>query len=62
LYRTYQHYPSGTGNHAADEHWNSTYTALDSTDGRGSRDYEWNYDNSYSLDTTTARSNNCNPL
>jgi hypothetical protein len=62
IYRNYQHYAGGTGAYAADEHWNSTYTALDWPDGRGSYSYQQNYNLTYSFDTYTARWLNCSPL
>lgn len=61
IYRTYQHYPTGTGTNQNNEHWNPSFTALDSKDGRGARSFRQNYINSYGLETTTARGINCNP-
>jgi hypothetical protein len=61
MYRIYQHYPAGTGAYAADEHWNSSKTALDDKDGRGSYSYRRNYSSFYSFDVSSVRSHNCSP-
>jgi hypothetical protein len=59
MYRVYQHYPSGTGSCAADEHWDPTYSYLDNPYGRGATSYRWNYDDYYSFDIDDSYDLNC---
>jgi hypothetical protein len=52
-------YPGGTGDHQADEPWNSSYTAIDNADGRSSGDFLYHYQNRFGTDTTLPALNNC---
>ncbi len=55
-------FATGTNNHERDEPWNSTYTVLDSLDGRSAcDDFQYNFNATTGLVTTNQCDNNCDP-